>query len=30
VFDRCRVEEPLLQETEAGHRAACHLLDRAA
>ena len=27
AFDRCRVEEPKLQPTEAGHLAACHLLD---
>ncbi|WP_426957444.1 ABC transporter ATP-binding protein [Muricoccus radiodurans] len=27
VFDRCRVDEPKLQETEAGHTAACHLHD---
>ena len=25
VFDRCRVEEPLLRETAPGQRAACHL-----
>jgi len=25
VFDRCRVEEPLLQPAGAGHHAACHL-----
>jgi peptide/nickel transport system ATP-binding protein len=27
AFDRCRVEEPELQPVEAGHFAACHLLD---
>jgi len=27
AFDRCRAEEPRLQPTEAGHLAACHLLD---
>src|SRR5205814_1839423 len=27
AFDRCRVEEPKLQPTEAAHLAACHLLD---
>jgi peptide/nickel transport system ATP-binding protein len=27
AFDRCRVEEPPLQPTEAGHLAACHLHD---
>ena len=27
VFDRCRVEEPLLKSTEAGSSAACHLHD---
>jgi len=27
AFDRCRVEEPQLQPTEAAHFAACHLLD---
>jgi peptide/nickel transport system ATP-binding protein len=27
VFDRCRVEEPLLKLTEAGSLAACHLHD---
>ena len=27
VFDRCRVDEPLLQPTENGHFAACHLHD---
>jgi peptide/nickel transport system ATP-binding protein len=27
VFDRCRSEEPQLQQTERGHLAACHLLD---
>src|SRR5256885_8310835 len=30
AFDRCRVEEPKLQPTEAAHLAACHLLDGAA
>jgi peptide/nickel transport system ATP-binding protein len=30
VFDRCRVEEPPLRQTEAGHWAACHLHDRPA
>src|SRR5256885_16915518 len=30
AFDRCRVEEPKLQSTEAGHLAACHLLAGAA
>jgi peptide/nickel transport system ATP-binding protein len=29
VFDRCRSEEPQLQLTDAGHLAACHLLDAA-
>lgn len=29
VMDRCRVEVPLLQQTGAHHRAACHLLDEA-
>jgi peptide/nickel transport system ATP-binding protein len=28
VFDRCRVEEPKLRATEAGHFAACHLHDQ--
>ena len=28
AFDRCRVEEPKFQPVEAGHLAACHLLDR--
>jgi peptide/nickel transport system ATP-binding protein/oligopeptide transport system ATP-binding protein len=27
VMDRCRVEDPALQEMEAGHRVACHLHD---
>ena len=27
VFDRCRVEEPLLKPTSPGHTAACHLHD---
>ncbi len=26
VFDRCRVETPLLREVAPGHRAACHLI----
>jgi len=30
AFDRCRVDEPLLKITEAGHWAACHLHDRPA
>ena len=30
AFDRCRVEEPALQPVDAGHLAACHLLDAAA
>jgi len=25
VFDRCRVERPLLRTVGAGHEAACHL-----
>ena len=25
VMDRCRSEDPVLQEKEAGHRVACHL-----
>ena len=25
VFDRCRVEEPVLRDTAAGQKAACHL-----
>ena len=29
AFDRCRVEEPRLQEVMPGHFAACHLRDRA-
>jgi len=29
VFDRCRVEEPLLREVAPGHIAACHLRDNA-
>jgi len=29
AFDRCRIEEPELQPTDAGHLAACHLLDAA-
>ena len=28
AFDRCRVEEPKFQPVDAGHLAACHLLDR--
>ncbi|UFN51086.1 ABC transporter ATP-binding protein [Roseomonas sp. OT10] len=27
VFDRCKVDEPLLKPTEEGHLAACHLHD---
>jgi peptide/nickel transport system ATP-binding protein len=30
AFDRCRVEEPKLQEVLPGHFAACHLRDAAA
>src|SRR5205085_363420 len=30
VFDRCRIEEPLLRPIEAGHLAACHLNDQPA
>jgi peptide/nickel transport system ATP-binding protein len=30
VFDRCRAEEPLLQQVGEHHAAACHLLDKAA
>jgi peptide/nickel transport system ATP-binding protein len=30
VFDRCRIEEPLLQPAGEHHAAACHLLDNAA
>jgi len=30
VFDRCRTEEPVLRPLEAGHLAACHLLDEPA
>jgi len=30
AFDRCRLEEPELQLADAGHLAACHLLDAAA
>ena len=29
AFDRCRVEAPALRDVGAGHRAACHLNDRA-
>jgi oligopeptide/dipeptide ABC transporter ATP-binding protein len=29
AFDRCRVEEPVLADTPAGHRAACHLTAQA-
>ena len=28
AFDRCRQDEPVLRQTEAGHWAACHLHDR--
>jgi peptide/nickel transport system ATP-binding protein len=28
VFDRCRTQEPALQQIEAGHLAACHLNDQ--
>jgi peptide/nickel transport system ATP-binding protein len=27
VFDRCRTDEPMLQQTSAGHVSACHLHD---
>jgi len=27
AFDRCRVDEPALRETEPGHWSACHLHD---
>ena len=27
AFERCRVEEPLMQEVRAGHFVACHLRD---
>jgi peptide/nickel transport system ATP-binding protein len=27
AFDRCRVEEPVLQEVAPAHRVACHLRD---
>jgi peptide/nickel transport system ATP-binding protein len=30
AFDRCTAEEPVLQPLEAGHLAACHLLDQTA
>ncbi|MBR0655040.1 ABC transporter ATP-binding protein [Plastoroseomonas arctica] len=30
AFDRCRVDEPVLKITDAGHWAACHLHDRPA
>ena len=30
AFDRCRVDEPVLKPTDAGHWAACHLHDRPA
>ncbi len=28
TFERCRVEEPLMQEVRAGHYVACHLRDK--
>ena len=30
VFDRCRIEEPLLQPVGEQHAVACHLMDNAA